>query len=222
MHLQAAIEDFDVFARSLSIGAETMVMRFEPDRPMRDRYQVEHGFLSPTSVGDRHRLATRERVLPLGSTRARRSSRTGRAPIDYANASPDVAIHVAALLLPVGDARARALDGVRLVTGRQMRIDLDPREYFAIGDREDLSYDEKLRAYRGSPTSTSRPRATRSSSRSRSALDELTVDYFEAPSSTISSCRSSARRSPSTSRSTSSSTTAGSSAAWAADQRAPA
>ncbi|HJR44866.1 MAG TPA: hypothetical protein VJ927_04620, partial [Actinomycetota bacterium] len=28
MHLQEAVEDFDVFSRSLSIGAETMVMRF--------------------------------------------------------------------------------------------------------------------------------------------------------------------------------------------------
>ena len=55
MHLQAAVEDFDVFARSLSIGAETMVMRFEPDRPMHDRYQIQHGFLTPAARrGDRH------------------------------------------------------------------------------------------------------------------------------------------------------------------------
>ena len=44
MHLQAAVEDFDVFARSLSIGAETMVMRFEPDsadaRPLPGRARV--------------------------------------------------------------------------------------------------------------------------------------------------------------------------------------
>src|SRR5579859_5376027 len=33
MHLQKAI-DYDVFARSLSIGAETMVMRFQPEQPM--------------------------------------------------------------------------------------------------------------------------------------------------------------------------------------------
>ena len=51
MHLQAAVEDFDVFARSLSIGAETMVMHFEPDRPMHDRYQVDHDFLG-AETGD--------------------------------------------------------------------------------------------------------------------------------------------------------------------------
>ena len=30
-----------------SIGAETMVMRFDADRPMYDRYQISHGFLEP-------------------------------------------------------------------------------------------------------------------------------------------------------------------------------
>src|SRR5436190_3910514 len=37
MHVQAAIEGFDVFARSLSIGVETMVLRFAPDRAMDER-----------------------------------------------------------------------------------------------------------------------------------------------------------------------------------------
>ena len=46
MHLQKAI-DYDVFARSLSIGAETMVMKFRPEQPMHLRYAVEHDFLSP-------------------------------------------------------------------------------------------------------------------------------------------------------------------------------
>ena len=51
MHLQAAVEDFDVFVRSLSIGAETMVMKFQPDEPMHNRYAVSHGFLvTPGSV----------------------------------------------------------------------------------------------------------------------------------------------------------------------------
>ena len=35
-----------------------------------------------------------------------------------------------------------------VVTGREPRLDLDTRRYFEIGDREDLSYDEKLAAYR--------------------------------------------------------------------------
>src|SRR5207237_415790 len=47
MHLQAAVDGYDVFARSLSIGAETMVMKFRPELPMHDRYEVAHNFLDP-------------------------------------------------------------------------------------------------------------------------------------------------------------------------------
>ena len=47
MHVQSAVEDFEVFTRSLSIGPETMVMWFDPDRPLHDRYQVRHDFLTP-------------------------------------------------------------------------------------------------------------------------------------------------------------------------------
>ena len=51
MHLQASVEDYDVFARSLTIGPETMVMKFRPELPMFDRYAVEHDFLTP-ETGD--------------------------------------------------------------------------------------------------------------------------------------------------------------------------
>ena len=35
-----------------------------------------------------------------------------------------------------------------VVTGREPRLDLDTRRYFEIGDREVLSYEEKLAGYR--------------------------------------------------------------------------
>ena len=67
------------------------------------------------------------------------------APIDYANASPDVAITSLHYYFPWAMRALVRWTAFAVVTGRQMRIDLDPREYFAIGDRDDLSYDEKLR-----------------------------------------------------------------------------
>ena len=67
MHLQASVEGYDVFARSLSIGAETMVMHFRPDRPMHDRYAVDHDFLTPGGRrGGGDDQPAGERVLPLG------------------------------------------------------------------------------------------------------------------------------------------------------------
>ena len=94
MHLQHALEEFDVFVRSLSIGAETMSMWFDPSRPMHDRYQVRHGFLSP-ELGDE--IVTISRLINAFFRWEFNSCETivkdGVAyPIDYANASPDVAV----------------------------------------------------------------------------------------------------------------------------------
>src|SRR5947207_15669950 len=91
MHLQAAVEDFDVFVRSLSIGAETMVMWYEPDRPLHDRYQIRHDFLSP-ELG--FEVVTFSRLVNALFRWEFNSSETivkddVMYPIDYANASPD-------------------------------------------------------------------------------------------------------------------------------------
>src|ERR671922_1316680 len=91
MHLQRAVDGFDVFARSLSIGAETMVMRFDPGRPLHDRYQIDHSFLDD--------LTGRE-VVTIGRTvnaffcwefnSCETLIKAGEVhPIDYANACPD-------------------------------------------------------------------------------------------------------------------------------------
>ena len=70
MHLQQSVEGYDVFTRSLSIGPETMVMKFRPELPMHDRYAVEHGFL------DAPRPATRSSRSPGWSTRSSGGSST--------------------------------------------------------------------------------------------------------------------------------------------------
>src|SRR4051794_23290940 len=49
MHLQKAVDTYDVFARSLTIGPTTQVMNFRPELPMHDRYAVAHDFLTPSA-----------------------------------------------------------------------------------------------------------------------------------------------------------------------------
>lgn len=150
MHLQASVEDFDVFARSLSIGAETMVMRFEPDRPMHDRYQIDHAFLSP-ELGDE--IVSISRLVNAFFRWEFNSCETivkgGEAhPIDYANASPDVAVTSLHYYFPWAIEALVRWSAFCLVTKRPMRINQDTRDYFAVGDREDLGYRDKLREYR--------------------------------------------------------------------------
>src|SRR5882757_6278033 len=118
MHLQKAI-DYDVFARSLSIGAETMVMKFQPDKPMHERYAVEHDFLAPdaglevVTIGKlvnaffKWEFNSCETLVKGGEVY----------PIDYANACPDVAL-------------------------------TSLHYYFAVADEPGMSYGERLGEYR--------------------------------------------------------------------------
>ena len=69
-------------------------------------------------------------------------------PIDYANASPDVALTSLHYYFPWAMSALLKWCAFCVITGREPRLDLDTRRYFEVGDREDLSYEEKLAAYR--------------------------------------------------------------------------
>jgi hypothetical protein len=150
MHLQGALEDFDVFTRTLSIGPESIVMRYEPDRPLHDRYQVTHDFLTP-ELGEE--VVTISRLVNAFFGWEFNSAETivkdGEAhPIDYANASPDVALTSLHYYFPTAMAALVRWSVFCLVAGRKMRLHEDLRRYFEIGDRDDLSYEDKLAEYR--------------------------------------------------------------------------
>jgi hypothetical protein len=150
MHVQAAVDGFDAFARTLSIGPETMVMRFDPDAPMHLRYRVEHDFLS-ASVG--REVETISRLVNAFFRWEFNSCEClvrgeGVHPIDYANASPDVALTSLHYYFPWAMETLVKWCAFCTVTGRRIAIDQDKRAYFDIGDRDDLTYQEKLREYR--------------------------------------------------------------------------
>lgn len=150
MHLQKAVEGFDVFTRSLTIGAETMVMRFEPHRPLHDRYQVDHAFLTPElgwEVVSISQLANAFFRWEFNSCET--IVKDGQAyPIDYANASPDVALTSLHYYFPWAIEALVKWTTFCAASGRRMRLELDMDAYFAVGGREDLAYEEKLREYR--------------------------------------------------------------------------
>jgi hypothetical protein len=184
MHVQTSLEGFDVFARSLSIGPETMVMHFEPDRPMHDRYEVDHGFLTPQLGWE---VVTISRLVNAFFRWEFNSCETiikdgEAAPIDYANASPDVALTSLHYYFPWAIRALVRWSAFCLVTGRRMRIDLDTREYYSIGDREYLTYDDKLREYRRlADEYFETDRYEEFVAETLAPLDELTVEYFESP-----------------------------------------
>ena len=150
MHLQASVEGFDVFARSLSIGPETMIMKFRPELPMHDRYAVSHDFLTPqvgSEVVSISRLINAFFRWEFNSCECLvRGDEVY--PIDYANACPDVGLTSLHYYFPWAIKTLVKWCTFCVVVGRRPQLDLDTRHYFDVGDRDELTYDEKLTAYR--------------------------------------------------------------------------
>lgn len=184
MHLQAAVDGFDVFARSLSIGAETLVVRFDPDRPMYDRYQVSHDFLTPElgaeviSIGKlinaffRWEFNSCETLIKDGEVY----------PIDYANAAPDLALTSLHYYFPWAIKTLIKWSVFCTITDRRMRIDQDMDRYFKIGDDPKLSYEEKLERYRVMAEDYfETERYNEFCAAHLPEIDEVTVDYIGSP-----------------------------------------
>jgi hypothetical protein len=148
MHLQHAV-DYDVFARSLSIGAETMVMKFQPDQPMHLRYAVDHSFLSPRDGAE---IVTIGRLVNAFFRWELNSCETlvkdGEIyPIDYANACPDISLTSLHYYFPWAIKALVKWCAFALATGRRPRLDLATEQYFEIADAAGVSYADKLAAY---------------------------------------------------------------------------
>jgi hypothetical protein len=149
MHLQAAVENYEVFTRTLSIGPQTMVLRFEPGQHGHYRYVVDHEFLAPElerEVATISRLVNAFFRWELNSCEVIVKDDQAQ-PIDYANASPDMALVSLHYYFPWAIKSLTAWCIFCTVTGRSMRINQNTRDYFEIGDRADLVYEEKLERY---------------------------------------------------------------------------
>ncbi|GIJ46522.1 hypothetical protein Val02_34080 [Virgisporangium aliadipatigenens] len=149
MHLQQAVEGYDVFARSLSIGPETMVMKFRPELPMHERYAVSHNFLG---AGPGMEVVT---ISQLVNAFFRWEFNSCEClvrgdevyPIDYANACPDVSLTSLHYYFPWAMTALLRWSVFCVVTGRKPRLDLDTARYFEVAARDDLSYGDKLARY---------------------------------------------------------------------------
>jgi hypothetical protein len=184
MHLQAAVADFDVFVRSLSIGAETMTMHFDPEAPMHLRYVVDHGFLTPELGWEVVTISQLVNAFFLWEFNSCETLLKGDDvfPIDYANASPDVALTSLHYYFPWAMKTLVKWCAFCIVTGRPIRVSQDLGPYLAVGDREDLSYAEKLAEYRKLVDAYFQTELyTEFCSHALPHLDELALEWFASP-----------------------------------------
>lgn len=148
MHLQAGLDNYEVFVRSLGIGPQIISLHYDPAKPMHGRYVIDHNFLS-AEKGREAQIITKvinaffrwdfnscEAILKDGTLW----------PIDFANACPDIAITSLHYYFPWAIKALYAWSLFCLVTERPMHITMDIKDYFKIAD-SDRSYEEKLDEY---------------------------------------------------------------------------
>ncbi len=149
MHLQAAVSPYDVFARSLTIGPNTQVMKFRPELPMHDRYEVAYDFLAPEAGEEILILSKVINAFFRWEFNSCEALVTGTRvqPIDYANACPDIAITSLHYYFPWAIQNLISWSAYCTVTGRLPRVDTNTRAYFDIADNPDLDFRTKLSHY---------------------------------------------------------------------------
>jgi hypothetical protein len=184
MHLQASVDGYDSFARSLGIGAESIVLNFHPEKPMHERYTVDHSFLTPRAGDEvltilrtvnaffRWELNTCETLIRGDDVY----------PIDYANATPDLALTSLHYYFPWAIRSLLKWVVFCCVTGRLQSVDLNTEKYYAIADRSDLSYEEKLAGYRKlADEQLEVDRYREFCERHLAHVDEISVAWVESP-----------------------------------------
>lgn len=148
MHLQAGLDNFDVFVRSLGIGPQIISLKYDPGQPMHGRYQIDHGFLD-ADKGYEARVITKiiNAVFRWDFNSCEAILKNGALwPIDFANACPDIALTSLHYYFPWAIKALVAWSIFCVVSRRPMRITMDIEKYFEIAD-SDRSYLEKLHAY---------------------------------------------------------------------------
>jgi hypothetical protein len=148
MHLQKAVDGWDLFVRTVGIGPQVEVMRYDPSAPLHDRYKVDFFFLN----GEEWSFLADQMVTINGffgwefnSCESLRKDGVFH-PIDFANACPDFQVTSLHYHFP-----NLVKDMVRWTlfcayTKRQMRHNLDWSPYYAVMKR-DLPLRDRMREY---------------------------------------------------------------------------
>ncbi len=147
MHLQKAVEDYDLFVRCIGLGPQTRTVRYDPSAPLHDRYLMERGF---ASLGELQML--RDLTLTINaffgwdfnSCEALRAPK-GWVPIDFANPCPDsqvTSLHYHFPWLIKANIRWSVFCAA---TRRPMRLNLDWQPFFDAC-RPGMSVTERIRA----------------------------------------------------------------------------
>ena len=148
MHLQKAVDPFDLFVRALGVGPQVHVMKYDPAAPLHDRYKVAFDFVSAEEWQTLANMCLTINAFfgwDFNSCESLRREGVFH-PIDFANACPDSQVTSLHYHFPwLVKAKLKWALFVA-ATRRKMRKNLDWEPFFEIAAQE-APFKEKLAAY---------------------------------------------------------------------------
>ncbi len=181
MHLQKAVDPHDLFVRCIGVGPQVRIVNYDPSAPLHDRYQVDFNFLDASEA-----QTLRDMTLTINtffgwdfnSCEALRQDGVFQ-PIDFANACPDSQVTSLHFHFPWLVKAQLRWSLFCAATDRKMHRTADWDPYYAIADREELSYEEKLAAYGAIANQRlETQRFEEFCDRHLSQLDEVALEFF--------------------------------------------
>lgn len=148
MHLQRAVSEFDLFVRCLGLGPQFNVIRYDPDAPLHERYQVAFDFVDEDSWSLLRDMTLAINAIfgwDFNSCECLRRDGTFY-PIDFANPCPDSQVTSLHYHFPWMVKAKLRWSIFCAATRRPMRRTLDWGPFLEVRARE-LPYREQLREY---------------------------------------------------------------------------
>lgn len=147
-HLQAGVEGWDLFIRSIGVGPQVNVVKYNPDAPLHARYVVDFNYLN----ANEWKLATQIcRVInaffnwDFNSCEMLRSGGTFY-PIDFANACPDSQVTSLHFHFPWLVKALLRWSIFCAVTKRPVKLNMDWDRFLKLHDPE-LPFEEQVARY---------------------------------------------------------------------------
>lgn len=150
MHLQKAVHPFDRFVRCIGYGAQTKLVRYDPDVPLHDRYtqDMPEQFLTPAEARHLEDICLTINAFFGWDFNSCESLRKDGVwyPIDFANPCPDsqvTSLHIHFPWLVKANLRWSIFTAV---TQRKFRKNLDWEPFYRIAE-EGGTFEERLPRY---------------------------------------------------------------------------
>jgi hypothetical protein len=148
MHLQASVEPFDLFVRTIGLGPQTKIIAYDPSAPLHDRYTMIKDPVPADQARDLRDVCLTINAFFGWDYNSCESLRRNAVwhPIDFANPCPDSQVTSLHYHFPWMVISKLKWSLFCAATKRKMKRTLDWEPFYQVA-AEDRPYAEKLRRY---------------------------------------------------------------------------